>query len=249
MVWTVERCPAMGKTLLLIEDSITTQKAVTMAFESDDVDIITANDAIEGLHELRTLVPEIILADASMPDIDGFQLCQLVRGTDSVRHVPVLLLTSSFTTYDTEKGDRVGVTAHLSKPFEPQALRHLVQQLVAKPHHAPGPPETPASASTDAPGWSAESLAALSPATASPVDEATTSRMLSQALGSSVIQTIRDSLHTHVGRMVEQITPQIVETVRDVVDAKMPELLEVLLQREIEKLKQAVEHDEPHGDQ
>jgi CheY-like chemotaxis protein len=249
MVWIVERFPAMGKTILLIEDSITTQKAVTMACESDDFDIITANDAMEGLHELRTLVPDIILVDASMPDIDGFQLCQLIRGTDSVRHVPVLLLTSSFTSYETEKGDRVGVTAHLSKPFEPQALRHLVQQLVAKPRHAPDPLETTAFPATEAPAWSADSPAALSLATSLPVDQATTSSMLSQALGRSVVQIIRDSLHTHLGLMVEQITPQIVETVRDVIQAKMPELLEVLLQREIDKLKQAVEHDEPHGDQ
>jgi CheY-like chemotaxis protein len=140
----------MRRTMLLIEDSITTQKAVTVVFDGDDLDIIAANSATEGLQKLQTLVPDIILADASLPDIDGFRLCQMIRETTNMRHVPVLLLTSNFVIYDKAKGDHAGVTEHLAKPFEPHTLRHLVWRLMTNTVPTAGDPLDPYASRDDA---------------------------------------------------------------------------------------------------
>jgi CheY-like chemotaxis protein len=120
----------MTTKLLLVEDSLSIHTMVETTFAHEGFEVMVAGDALEGLHLVQTTPPDIILADASMPDIDGFQLCQRIRQSTSGRHVPVVLLTSGFAAYDKARGDRAGVTAHLAKPFEPHALLELVKQLV-----------------------------------------------------------------------------------------------------------------------
>jgi CheY-like chemotaxis protein len=127
----------MATKLLLVEDNSTIQKIVETAFAHETFDVVIASDAADGLHKLNTLLPDIVLADASMPGLSGVQLCQIIRGTTSMQHVPVVLLTSTFTTYDQTQGEQAGVTAHLTKPFEPQELLALVQRLAIESAQGP----------------------------------------------------------------------------------------------------------------
>jgi len=265
----------MTKRLLLVEDSLTTQKVVHMAFETEDIEIITANDAPTALHQLQALLPDVVVADAALPEIDGFQLCHRIRETAALRHIPVVLLTSNFAAYDSVKGERVGVTSYLSKPFEMEALRQLIQQLLAAtspraapvsralpisptpapvpvtppPIIAPGAPEESAESSQDPQQMEQEALSELDAIVAQWTPgaplESTPDDLLPQALGHSVLQMIREALQAHL----EKLTPQILSTVQEVVTAKAPALLEVLLQREIDKLKRAVENGEGNGEQ
>ena len=121
------------KTLLLVEDSFTIQKLVESTFKSAGYQVTIANHAREGIASLPTVSPDIILADASMPEMDGFQLCEVIRSTQGFERIPVLLLTSRFAAYDEIQGQRSGVTAYLAKPFDSYSLLALVQQLVDNP--------------------------------------------------------------------------------------------------------------------
>jgi DNA-binding response OmpR family regulator len=122
----------MPKTLLLVEDSFTIQKLIESTFTSAGYQVAIANNAREGLAKLSTVSPDIVLADASMPEIDGFQLCQTIRRTQGLERLPVLLLTSRFAVYDEAQGQRSGVTGYFAKPFDSYSLLSLVQQLVDK---------------------------------------------------------------------------------------------------------------------
>jgi len=132
----------MATKLLLVEDSLSIQTIVETTFVREDFEVIVSDEALDGLHKAQTLLPDIVLADASMPGMDGFQLCQRLRQSASSRQVPVVLLTSGFAAYDKAKGDRAGVTTHLAKPFDPQVLLDLVKQLVPEVR----PPVYPSSA-------------------------------------------------------------------------------------------------------
>jgi CheY-like chemotaxis protein len=129
----------MATKLLLVEDSLSIQTIVETAFAHEGFEIMVAGDALDGLRKAQTWQPDIVLADASMPDMDGFQLCQSIRQSAGGRHVPVILLTSGFAAYDQVKGDRAGVTMHLAKPFEPQVLLDMVKQLVLGAHRPASP--------------------------------------------------------------------------------------------------------------
>jgi len=131
----------MATKLLLVEDSLSIQTIVETAFAREGFEVMVAGDALDGLHKAQTLRLDIVLADASMPGMDGFQLCQRIRQSAGGRHVPVVLLTSGFAAYDTAKGERAGVTTYLAKPFEPQVLLNMVKQLVP----VASPPTSPLS--------------------------------------------------------------------------------------------------------
>jgi CheY-like chemotaxis protein len=134
----------MATKLLLVEDSLSIQTIVETACTREGYEVMIADNALDGLYKAQTWQPNIVLADASMPGMDGFQLCQRIRQSAGGRHVPVVLLTSGFAAYDQVKGDRAGVTIHLAKPFEPQALLDIVTQLVPV---AP-PPASPVASET-----------------------------------------------------------------------------------------------------
>ena len=121
------------KTLLLVEDSFTIQKLVESTFKSAGYQVAIANHAREGIASLSAVSPDIVLADASMPEMDGFQLCEVIRSTQGFERIPVLLLTSRFAAYDELQGQRSGVTAYLAKPFDSYSLLALVQQLIDNP--------------------------------------------------------------------------------------------------------------------
>jgi CheY-like chemotaxis protein len=263
----------MTKKLLLIEDSFTTQYVVQTAFEHDDIDVITTTTPVEALREMQAVTPDVIVADASLPEVDGFQLCRMIREMEELRHIPVVLLTSGFEAYDEAQGERMGVAGHLSKPFEAHELRHLVQQvLMAPPHVAPPSsqcvPQTPLPAPRSADIYeptsrSQEEIGASVPLPQQQRHDLTELEALieqwspmrsslavssdfagSEVLGRLMVQIIRETMQTQLANILEQLTPQILSAMQDIVARKTPELLEALLQREIDKLKQAVEADD-----
>lgn len=243
------------KILLLVEDSFTIQKLVESTFRSAGYQVAIANDAREGLAKLSTVSPDIVLADASMPEMDGFQLCQAIRGTQGFERLPVLLLTSRFAAYDEVQGQRSGVTGYLAKPFDSYSLLALVRQLVDKI-----PSSTPlgwdsTSADTQAEELSLPASGSRETATndaLEPPDIAELPRTpMPQAyedLTATLSQIVQETVQSYLVTLLDSLTPQIVEEVRMAIDAKVPDLLEALLQREIDKLKQVATQDAAIGE-
>ncbi len=232
------------KTLLLVEDSFTIQKLVESTFTSAGYQVAIANDAREGLAKLPTVSPDIVLADASMPEMDGFQLCQTIRSTQGFERTPVLLLTSRFAAYDEVQGQRSGVTGYLAKPFDSYSLLTLVQQLVDK---SPVPVLDPAPPEERMPGVDFARSEAVSPADMSEIPEASAPQAYHD-LTATLSNIVQETVQSYLVTLLDALTPQIVADVQATVDAKMPELLEALLQREIDKLKQVAAQDDTHGD-
>lgn len=216
----------MAPRLLLIEDSVTIQEEVQRALASSGIDVAVATDAVEGLAKLHALAPDLVLADAALPELDGIQLCRLIRSQARFHALPVVLLTSSLTAYDATRGHQAGVTAHLNKPFTAEELRQTVHRLLAS--------------------GGAES--AGQPLPLAPAAGAAAERELWQAVGRQVVQSIRDAVYAQVAGAVAQALPQLVQAVQETVVARLPEVLEVVLQREIERLKRAVAQEDSEGE-
>jgi two-component system, OmpR family, response regulator len=266
----------MIKKLLLIEDSFTTQHVIQTAFEHDDIDVITTTTLAEALRKMQAVMPDVIVADASLPEADGFQLCHMIREMEGLQHIPVVLLTSGFGAYDEAQGERMGVAGHLSKPFEAHELRQLVQQVLIAPARSIPPssqrlPQTPlptprsadiyehtsrsqeeVGASASLPQQERHALTELEALMEqwSPIESSPaflSDSAGSEALGRLMVQMICATLQTQFASILERLTPQILAAVQDIVTRKTPELLEALLQQEIDKLKRAVETDDRAG--
>jgi DNA-binding response OmpR family regulator len=120
----------MPKQILLVEDSVTMQKVVQIAFAREDYQIRSATSADEALGRLREGRPDIVVADAGLTGKSGYDLAAAVKADPATKDVPVLLLTGNFNPYDEARGQRSGVDAFLVKPFDTQSVVEKVNGLL-----------------------------------------------------------------------------------------------------------------------
>jgi CheY-like chemotaxis protein len=145
----------MPKTLLLADDSVTIQKVVGITFANEDVELITVDNGDAALKRARAVRPDLILADVSMPGLNGYELCRAIKQERDLAHIPVLLLTGAFESFDGRRAADAGADAHISKPFEAQALIDQVNTLLTRPAGRPAraeirPPAPPAAGQSPA---------------------------------------------------------------------------------------------------
>lgn len=113
--------------LLLADDSITIQKVVNLTFADEGIEVITFGDGDSAMEKLTEIAPDLVMADVNMPGLNGYELCEKIRATDSLKNTPVILLVGSFEPFDEEKAKSVGADDFLTKPF--QSIRQLVNKV------------------------------------------------------------------------------------------------------------------------
>ena len=124
----------MGNKILLVDESVTVQKIITLAFSDEGVDVVTLDNGNEAIARLQYLRPALVLADVSTPGKNGYEVCDYIKHQESLRDIPVVLLVPAFETYNEERARQVGADLHLTKPF--QSIRSLVatvKQLMGSP--------------------------------------------------------------------------------------------------------------------
>lgn len=120
----------MSKKLLLADDSVTVQRVVELTFADEGIDVISVGDGNLAVERIENEKPDIVLADVSMPGRDGYQVAEFVKTTSHLSHIPVILMTGAFEQLDDDRARQVGCDAALAKPFEPQRVIGLVNQLL-----------------------------------------------------------------------------------------------------------------------
>lgn len=128
----------MGNKILLVDESVTVQKIITLAFSDEGVDVVTLDNGNEAIARLQYLRPALVLADVSTPGKNGYEVCDYIKHQESLSDIPVVLLVPAFETYNEERARQVGADLHLTKPF--QSIRSLVatvKQLMGRPVEEP----------------------------------------------------------------------------------------------------------------
>lgn len=119
----------MSKRLLLADDSITIQKVVELMLSEEDFEIRSVNNGEAALAAVKDFMPHVILADIEMPGINGYQLCEAVKGDDKTKDIPVILLAGAFEPIDEKHAEEVNADGYLIKPFESQELTAKIYSL------------------------------------------------------------------------------------------------------------------------
>jgi len=117
-----------GKTVLVVDDSPTVRKLVAMTLEKRGFTVVSAFDGVAAIKEIATHNPDLILMDVTMPRLDGYQLCKLVKKHEATRHIPVIMLSGKDGMFDRLRGRLVGCSGYISKPFVPEALVEAVEE-------------------------------------------------------------------------------------------------------------------------
>ena len=116
-----------GRKLLLADDSITIQKVVDLTFADEGVNVLCVSNGREAIERLEEFMPDVVLADVFMPEMNGYEVCEYIKQNDKFKHIPVMLLVGSFEPFDEEEARRVGANDTLTKPF--QSIRRLIEKV------------------------------------------------------------------------------------------------------------------------
>lgn len=118
--------------ILVIDDDEGIRRLLTYTLEREDYDVVTAADGLEGLQKALELEPDLIILDLSLPGLSGIELCERVRSTPSLEHVPVLILSGSADLAQFSTARRLGAMAFIHKPFQPHRLLTHVRMLLER---------------------------------------------------------------------------------------------------------------------
>jgi len=117
------------KSILVIDDSYDFRKYLYSILYME-YNIQSAKNALEGLEMVKLEIPDLIICDVIMPEMNGYQFCEKIRSQEHTEHIPIILLTAKNQKEDKIQGLKLGANIFLEKPFEKEELLHSVANLL-----------------------------------------------------------------------------------------------------------------------
>ncbi|MEB3343197.1 response regulator transcription factor [Okeania sp.] len=122
----------MSGKILLVDDEPGLREAVQAYLEDSGFEVNAASNANEGWDILQLGLPDLVITDVMMPQVDGYQFLQKLRDEPRFQALPVVFLTAKGMTTDRIQGYQAGCDAYLSKPFDPEELIAIVENLLKR---------------------------------------------------------------------------------------------------------------------
>jgi len=118
--------------ILVVDDEKQFLEMMTIRLESYGYEVITAVNGQEGLTKAKSESPDLILLDVMMPEIDGFEVCKLLKDDEQYSGIPIIICTAMAQTADIETSNKSGADAYVSKPFDHKILLSKIEELLKK---------------------------------------------------------------------------------------------------------------------
>jgi twitching motility two-component system response regulator PilH len=123
--------------ILIVDDSPSQLMGIRRIVEKLGHEALTAEDGAEGVDKARNEIPDLILMDVVMPNLNGFQATRAITRDAATRHIPVVMVTTKDQETDRVWGMRQGAKAYLSKPFSENELSDVITKFLSEPQPAP----------------------------------------------------------------------------------------------------------------
>ena len=120
----------MSQTLLIADDSLTIQRVIKLAFANEHLDVVAVSSGEQAIEQIEAHPPAIVLADTRMPDRNGYEIAEFIKGKQAYNEIPVVLMSGAFEPVDDRRAREAGCEAVLVKPFEPEKLVSTVKELL-----------------------------------------------------------------------------------------------------------------------
>ncbi len=119
----------MSIKILLADDSITIQKVIGIIFGGEGYSLTVVDNGKAAIDKAAETSPDVLLIDALMPGMSGYEVCETIRAIPALAQKPILLLTGSFEPFDESRAKTCGADDFLAKPFESQQIVTKVREL------------------------------------------------------------------------------------------------------------------------
>jgi DNA-binding NarL/FixJ family response regulator len=122
----------MLKRLLVVDDEPNLLTAIAAVLRGKGFEVTTARNGRDAMLQIAKSLPDLIVSDVRMPVMDGFTLARHLRSAPHTKLIPIVFLTAKDETDDRIEGFRAGVDVYLTKPFEPDELIAVIQNILKR---------------------------------------------------------------------------------------------------------------------
>src|SRR6266852_2972926 len=120
--------------ILVVDDEPRMIRFIRLNLEHDGFEVVEAADGLAALKQVRDTLPDLVLLDVAMPELDGFETLRLLR---EISTVPIIMLTARGEEDDRESGLELGADDYITKPFSPRKLVLILKAVVRRTANAP----------------------------------------------------------------------------------------------------------------
>lgn len=121
----------MRKRILVVEDDAELRELLCFNLKGAGFAVTTAQDGIDALKKARSTLPNLILLDLMLPEMDGFAVCETLRRDNSMAAVPIVMLTALDSQMARFAGLEAGANEYVTKPFSPRELVAKLERWLA----------------------------------------------------------------------------------------------------------------------
>lgn len=123
--------PIMAK-VLVVDDEPDAVELVSFNLKAAGYEVVTADDGNEAIKRARQHTPDLVLLDVMLPEVDGLEVCKLLRRDPVTSGVPIIMLTAKAAEIDRVLGLELGADDYMTKPFSPRELVLRVKNLLKR---------------------------------------------------------------------------------------------------------------------
>ncbi len=122
----------MNPKILIVDDDIETVRILGLMLERKGYTILAAASGSQGLEKALQSLPDLIIMDVMMPDMDGYQVTQHLRKNPRTATIPILMFTAKSSLFGKITGKQAGADEYLAKPIYPKELLQQVEKLLQR---------------------------------------------------------------------------------------------------------------------
>ena len=112
--------------ILIIDDEQANRLMLINILDPDEYTVYVRKSGLEGIEAAEELLPDIILLDILMPEMDGYEVISALKASHKTKHIPVIFITGLSEVSNEEKGLSLGAVDYITKPFSPNDVRRKI---------------------------------------------------------------------------------------------------------------------------
>jgi DNA-binding response OmpR family regulator len=117
--------------ILIVDDEPNILMSLDFLMRKEGYDVLVARNGTEALESLENHLPDVVLLDIMMPDVDGYEICKHIRSKKELENCKVIFLSAKSKEADIQKGYEVGANFYMTKPFSNKNLMMKIKELMA----------------------------------------------------------------------------------------------------------------------
>ena len=119
----------MAKKILIVDDEPDVLKILSLRLEKTGYEVIGARDGRDALDLARKMIPDLIILDVYLPDMNGDDVARIMKNDDKLKNIPIILISATATTV-AQRTKECGADGSIAKPFEPEELIDMIKKIL-----------------------------------------------------------------------------------------------------------------------